>query len=49
VAFTWFALIGAVVTFLVALIFRTPRAVLDQAAIVRERAKGDDRPIALRE
>lgn len=49
VAFTWFALIGAVVTFAVAVIFETPRAVLNNAAIVRERAQVDDRPIALRE
>lgn len=48
VAFTWFAMIGATVTFFVGLLFRTPGATIDHTAIVREQAMQDDRPVALR-
>lgn len=50
VAFTWFAMVGAVVVFLVGILFKTPQEVLDRA---EEHAKlaetQDDRPPSLRE
>lgn len=49
VAFTWFAVIGAVVVFAVGLLFRTPQGVLDAAKVSRETAMSDDRPIAMRD
>jgi len=50
VAFTWFALIGAVVVFGVGMFFTTPRWVLDEAEARKEQAsRGEDKPIALRE
>jgi Na+/proline symporter len=49
VAFTWFALIGAVVVFFVGLLFRTPVAVQEHALRVAREAGTDDRPMALRE
>jgi solute:Na+ symporter, SSS family len=48
VAFTWFALIGAVVVVMVGLFFRTPEHVLIAAKRQREEAHHDDRPVALR-
>lgn len=49
VAFTWFAMIGAIVVMAVGLLFRTPDSVLERA---KERAAeaqaGEDKPIALR-
>lgn len=38
IPFTWYALIGALVTFLIGLLFRTPQAVQEQAA--RKRSEG---------
>jgi Na+(H+)/acetate symporter ActP len=49
VAFTWFALIGAAVVFIVGVLFSTPQRVLDQAEHRKEQARHDDRPLALRE
>ncbi|MEA2710365.1 MAG: solute:Na+ symporter, family [Phycisphaerales bacterium] len=49
VAFTWFALIGATVVVIVGFLFRTPEHVIIAAARTRESARGDDRPMALRE
>jgi len=50
VAFTWFALIGAVVVVIVGLFFRTPQEVIDLATQTKADAQsGDDRPVALRE
>jgi SSS family transporter len=48
VAFTWFALIGAVVVVLVGVFFRTPEHVLLAAQRTRGEAHQDDRPVALR-
>ncbi|MDQ3441868.1 MAG: sodium:proline symporter [Planctomycetota bacterium] len=48
VAFTWFALIGAVVVFFVGMFFRTPVAVQEHALRVAREAGTDDRPMALR-
>ena len=48
VAFTWFALIGAVVVFAIGLFFRTPEHVLAAAERTRAEAHHDDRPVALR-
>jgi Na+/proline symporter len=49
VSFTWFALIGAVVVFVVGAMFTTPQRVLDEAKIKKEQAKaGEARPLALR-
>jgi SSS family solute:Na+ symporter len=48
VAFTWFALIGATVVFVVGLFFRTPDHVLIAAQQRRSEALQDDRPVALR-
>jgi Na+/proline symporter len=48
VAFTWFALIGAVVVVLVGVLFVTPHSVLEAAQRKREAAHQDDRPVALR-
>jgi Na+/proline symporter len=51
ISFTWFALIGAVVVFLVGLFFRTPAAVLERARRKEETGEGvaDERPIYLRD
>jgi SSS family solute:Na+ symporter len=46
VAFTWFAMIGAVVVFVVGICFPTPREVLDLARV--RATEADDRPMALR-
>jgi Na+/proline symporter len=48
VAFTWFALIGAVVVVIVGVFFRTPEHVLVAAQRQREDAHTDERPVALR-
>ncbi len=48
VAFTWFALIGAIVVFAVGLFFRTPHAVQESAQRIAREAGTDDRPMALR-
>jgi Na+/proline symporter len=48
VAFTWFALIGAVVTFAVGVLFATPAARLAAADRAIAEARRDDRPVALR-
>ena len=48
VAFTWFALIGAVVVFFVGLLFRTPMDVREKAQRIAREAAHDDRPMALR-
>src|SRR5688572_20567784 len=48
VAFTWYALIGAVVVVIVGLFFRTPDHVLTEARRRREEAHMDERPVALR-
>jgi SSS family solute:Na+ symporter len=48
VAFTWFALIGAVAVFFVGLFFRTPVEVQENAERVAREAATDDRPMALR-
>jgi SSS family transporter len=49
VAFTWFALIGAVVVFVVGMLFRTPDEVLERARRREEEAqRGLDVPVALR-
>jgi SSS family transporter len=48
VAFTWFALIGAAVVFVVGVLFPTPQPVLDDAERRAEDARRDDRPMALR-
>ena len=48
VAFTWFALIGAVVVFFVGLLFRTPEQVREKAERIAREAAHDDRPMALR-
>jgi Na+/proline symporter len=48
VAFTWFALIGAVVVVLIGILFRTPEHVLVAAQRKRGDAHQDDRPVALR-
>jgi SSS family transporter len=49
IAFTWFALIGAVVVVIVGVLFRTPAHVLVSADRQRAEAQRDDRPVALRE
>lgn len=48
VSFTWFAMIGAVVVFVVGVLFPTPEHVLQEAEQVAEEARTDDRPLALR-
>jgi len=48
VAFTWFALIGAVVVFAVGVLFPTPAEVLEKAKQSAAAAETDDRPMALR-
>jgi SSS family solute:Na+ symporter len=48
VAFTWFALIGAVVVFVVGLFFHTPLEVQENAQRIAREADTDDRPMALR-
>lgn len=50
ISFTWFALIGAAVVFLVGVGFQTPPEVLDRARRRAEEAEtGDDRPVDLRQ
>jgi Na+/proline symporter len=49
VSFTWWALLGALVVFLVGVLFRTPERVLAEAERRAEEALTDDRPLALRE
>ncbi|MGB7159039.1 MAG: hypothetical protein WBD40_13300 [Tepidisphaeraceae bacterium] len=49
VAFTWFALIGATVVFVVGLFFRTPVEMQEHAKRVAAEAGHDDRPMALRD
>jgi len=49
VAFTWFAMIGALVVVAVGVFFRTPQAVLDEADRVRAAAEHEgDKPLATR-
>ena len=48
VAFTWFALIGAVVTFSVGVLFPTPAERLAAADRAIAEAHQEDRPVALR-
>jgi SSS family solute:Na+ symporter len=49
VAYTWYAMIGALVVFAVGAVFATPQSVLDEAARKkREAQEGEDRPLALR-
>ena len=49
VAYTWFALIGAIVVFVVGVVFRTPQRVLNEAEIKRQQAQqAEDKPLALR-
>ena len=49
VAFTWCALLGAAVVFVIAVLFPTPPQVLANAHRAREQAHHDDRPMALRD
>jgi SSS family solute:Na+ symporter len=49
VAYTWYALIGAVVVFALGALFTTPQRVLDEAKMKKQQAAGgEDRPLALR-
>jgi hypothetical protein len=48
VAFTWFAMVGAVVVFVVGLFFTTPIEQLVAAEEIARRGHEDDRPVALR-
>jgi Na+/proline symporter len=49
VAYTWFALIGAVVVFIVGVFFETPQRVLEEAQITRDQAsQSEATPLALR-
>ncbi|MCX7963908.1 MAG: sodium:solute symporter [Candidatus Sumerlaea chitinivorans] len=49
IAFTWYALIGALITFAVAVLFPTPQPVLAEAARRRQQAELEgDKPLALR-
>jgi Na+/proline symporter len=49
VAYTWYALIGALVVFAVGILFATPQKVLEEAQRKKEQAKeGEDKPLALR-
>ena len=49
VAFTWFAMIGALVVFAVGVFFRTPQSVLDEAQRIRAAAEHEgDKPLATR-
>ena len=49
VKFTWFAMIGAVVVFVVGILFRTPDHVLDEARRIRAAADAEgDKPLATR-
>ncbi len=49
VAFTWFAMIGALVVFVVGVFFRTPEPVLEEARRIRERADSEEhKPLATR-
>jgi Na+/proline symporter len=50
VAFTWFALIGAVVVFVVGMLFQTPEPVLENARRIRGAADAEgDKPLATRD
>ncbi len=50
VSFTWFALVGALVVFVVGSLFRTPEPVLQEAERRLKQAEaGDDRPLDLRD
>ncbi|HYO10312.1 MAG TPA: hypothetical protein VER17_15190 [Tepidisphaeraceae bacterium] len=49
VAFTWFALIGALVVLAIGVFFRTPDPQLEAAERMAREARHDDRPVALRE
>jgi SSS family transporter len=50
VSFTWFAMIGSVVVFVVAVLFRTPDAVLAAARLkAAEADSNEDQPLAMRE
>jgi SSS family transporter len=48
VSFLWFALVGAVVVFIVGICFKTPGSVLENALRIQAEAGTDDRPMALR-
>jgi SSS family solute:Na+ symporter len=49
VAYTWYAMIGAVVVFAVGAVFATPQRVLDEAERKKKQAQeGENRPLALR-
>lgn len=48
VSFTWFAMLGATVVFLVGVLFRTPASAIVVAEQRAREAQDDDRPIALR-
>jgi hypothetical protein len=49
VAFTWFALIGAMTVFIIGVLFSTPPQVIDEAHRKAEQAhEGEDVPLALR-
>jgi Na+/proline symporter len=49
VAYTWYAMIGALVVFAVGVVFSTPQKVLDEAERKKaEASAGEDRPLALR-
>jgi solute:Na+ symporter, SSS family len=49
ISWTWYAMFGAIITMAIAVLFRTPAAVLERARLRREQAQtGVDEPIALR-
>jgi solute:Na+ symporter, SSS family len=49
IAFTWFAMIGALVVFAVGVFFRTPEHVIDEARRIRDAADLEgDKPLAVR-
>lgn len=48
VSFTWFAMLGSTVVFVVGVLFRTPAAAIEAAERRAHEAQDDDRPIALR-
>jgi SSS family solute:Na+ symporter len=50
VSFTWFAMIGSLVVFLVGVLFKTPPEVLEAAKRrAQEAQSGEDKPLAMRE
>ncbi len=50
VSFTWFAMIGSLVVFMVGVLFKTPEHVLEAAKRrAQEAAHGEDKPMSLRE